>query len=180
MISYARSLYHFVKYNSPFSCIPWLRVNPLPNCRDGRCDCTSFKSKKEPRYKNFSPSTYCLVGGCLMVLSFSRVRMIQSAFCWMNASITACDTRIGARTESVPSRSTISAIVLRLLRVSLSIWICMIIKNPLTRVFVCRGGDLDSRPRAYESPALPLSYLGVLARAPQILLWERAFVNVRP
>jgi hypothetical protein len=37
---------------------------------------------------------------------------------------------------------------------------------------------LDSRPRAYESPALPLSYLGVGRRAPQILLWEHAFVNV--
>ena len=24
----------------------------------------------------------------------------------------------------------------------------------------CRGWDLDPRPRAYESPALPLSYLG--------------------
>ena len=44
---------------------------------------------------------------------------------------------------------------------------------------VCRGGDLDSRPRAYESPALPLSYLGVWRWAGQILLWERAFVNVR-
>ena len=27
----------------------------------------------------------------------------------------------------------------------------------------CRGRDLNSRPRAYESPALPLSYLGVAA-----------------
>ncbi len=45
----------------------------------------------------------------------------------------------------------------------------------------CRGGDLDSRPRAYESPALPLSYLGkaaVGAGAPQILLWEDRFVNI--
>ena len=42
----------------------------------------------------------------------------------------------------------------------------------------CRGGDLDSRPRAYESPALPLSYLGRV-RAGQILLWESPFVNVR-
>ena len=24
----------------------------------------------------------------------------------------------------------------------------------------CQGGDLNSRPRAYESPALPLSYPG--------------------
>ena len=37
---------------------------------------------------------------------------------------------------------------------------------------------MDSRPRAYESPALPLSYLGVV-KAGQILLWEGAFVNVR-
>ncbi len=54
---------------------------------------------------------------------------------------------------------------------------------------------MDSRPRAYESPALPLSYLGggnyspacVAWRhgdnsgggAPQILLWEELFVNTR-
>jgi hypothetical protein len=25
----------------------------------------------------------------------------------------------------------------------------------------CQGGELNSRPRAYESPALPLSYPGV-------------------
>ena len=43
---------------------------------------------------------------------------------------------------------------------------------------LCRGRDLNSRPRAYESPALPLSYLGV-TRAPQILLWEEGFVNTR-
>src|SRR5215213_11939042 len=65
----------------------------------------------------------------------------------------------------------------------------------LSRHFWCRGGDLDSRPRAYESPALPLSYLGMLARfatphwrtvpvsksvrAPNILLWEERFVNTR-
>src|SRR5881296_3338500 len=29
----------------------------------------------------------------------------------------------------------------------------------------CQGGDSNSRPRAYESPALPLSYPGVLFRA---------------
>ena len=45
-------------------------------------------------------------------------------------------------------------------------------------VFVCRGGDLDSRPRAYESPALPLSYLGV-GGAGQILLWVKRFVNTQ-
>ena len=32
---------------------------------------------------------------------------------------------------------------------------------------VCREGELNSRPRAYESLALPLSYLGVVERAPQ-------------
>ena len=26
---------------------------------------------------------------------------------------------------------------------------------------MCQGGDSNSRPRAYESPALPLSYPGV-------------------
>jgi hypothetical protein len=26
---------------------------------------------------------------------------------------------------------------------------------------ICQGGELNSRPRAYESPALPLSYPGV-------------------
>ena len=26
--------------------------------------------------------------------------------------------------------------------------------------YECQGGDLNSRPRAYESPALPLSYPG--------------------
>lgn len=55
-------------------------------------------------------------------------------FLWMNVSIMACEARIGARTVSVPSRSMISAMVLRFVRVSLSIWICIIIKNPLTRV----------------------------------------------
>jgi hypothetical protein len=35
---------------------------------------------------------------------------------------------------------------------------------------------LNSRPRAYESPALPLSYLG-MGRAGQILLWDILFVN---
>jgi hypothetical protein len=40
----------------------------------------------------------------------------------------------------------------------------------------CRGGELNSRPRAYESPALPLSYLG-MAIAVEILLWEHVFVN---
>src|SRR6266513_3038793 len=29
------------------------------------------------------------------------------------------------------------------------------------RVGECQGGELNSRPRAYESPALPLSYPGV-------------------
>src|SRR5438552_18940109 len=28
----------------------------------------------------------------------------------------------------------------------------------------CQGGELNSRPRAYESPALPLSYPGVAAK----------------
>ena len=28
----------------------------------------------------------------------------------------------------------------------------------------CQGGELNSRPRAYESPALPLSYPGKEAR----------------
>ena len=52
-------------------------------------------------------------------------------------------------------------------------------KRPPQRVVLeCRGGDLDSRPRAYESPALPLSYLGV-GGAPQILLWDRRIVNSR-
>ena len=34
----------------------------------------------------------------------------------------------------------------------------------------CQGGELNSRPRAYESPALPLSYPGVspLAKDSQI------------
>src|ERR1700688_1948168 len=27
----------------------------------------------------------------------------------------------------------------------------------------CQGGELNSRPRAYESPALPLSYPGIAA-----------------
>src|SRR4029077_10560604 len=31
------------------------------------------------------------------------------------------------------------------------------------RVGECQGGELNSRPRAYESPALPLSYPGVKA-----------------
>ena len=35
---------------------------------------------------------------------------------------------------------------------------------------------MDSRPRAYESPALPLSYLG-MGKAPQMLLWVDVFVN---
>ena len=29
----------------------------------------------------------------------------------------------------------------------------------------CQGGELNSRPRAYESPALPLSYPGKIAIA---------------
>ena len=29
----------------------------------------------------------------------------------------------------------------------------------------CQGGELNSRPRAYESPALPLSYPGKIALA---------------
>src|SRR5436190_24138458 len=29
------------------------------------------------------------------------------------------------------------------------------------RVGECQGGELNSRPRAYESPALPLSYPGL-------------------
>jgi hypothetical protein len=57
----------------------------------------------------------------IMDFSFSRVRMIQSAFCWMNNSIMARELRIGARTVSVPSRSTTNARVLRLLRMNLSI-----------------------------------------------------------
>jgi hypothetical protein len=32
--------------------------------------------------------------------------------------------------------------------------------NP-SHLKMCQGGELNSRPRAYESPALPLSYPGV-------------------
>ena len=39
-----------------------------------------------------------------------------------------------------------------------------------------REWDLNPRPRAYESPALPLSYLAV-CEAPGILLWDAFFVN---
>ncbi len=38
------------------------------------------------------------------------------------------------------------------------------IKRPPYGGLECRGRDLNSRPRAYESPALPLSYLGVAAQ----------------
>ena len=34
------------------------------------------------------------------------------------------------------------------------------IGNPDSALENCQGGDLNSRPRAYESPALPLSYPG--------------------
>src|SRR5947207_2624574 len=40
------------------------------------------------------------------------------------------------------------------------------------RVGECQGGELNSRPRAYESPALPLSYPGdefLLAELPAVL-----------
>ena len=34
----------------------------------------------------------------------------------------------------------------------------------LTQAIIdCQGGDSNSRPRAYESPALPLSYPGVVS-----------------
>jgi hypothetical protein len=48
-------------------------------------------------------------------------------------------------------------------------------RNPIFGL--CRGRESIPRPRAYESPALPLSYLGILGGAAQILLCEFGFVN---
>jgi len=36
----------------------------------------------------------------------------------------------------------------------------MYVIPPINNDKICQGGELNSRPRAYESPALPLSYLG--------------------
>jgi hypothetical protein len=41
-------------------------------------------------------------------------------------------------------------------------------RNSLCALPKCQGGGLNSRPRAYESPALPLSYPGVTFRAAEI------------
>ena len=49
-------------------------------------------------------------------------------------------------------------------------------KPPKMVVFIeWRGAGLNRRPRAYESPALPLSYL---ARSENSVLWGMDFVNL--
>ena len=60
-----------------------------------------------------------------MDFSLSRVLITQSDFSCTKELICACEIRIGARIVSVPLRSMMSAMVLRLLRMSLSICICI-------------------------------------------------------
>ena len=51
-------------------------------------------------------------------------------------------------------------------------------KPSINESFQWRGRDLNPHPRAYESPAPPLSYLA-MSEAPGILLWVRYFVNFK-
>ena len=153
-------------------------MNPSSNCRSGFCRPTSFRLNDEPRKRKVSPSTNCLSGFVGMSLIFSRVRVIQSAFSWMNCSIIAFVARMGARTVSVPSRSMISAMVLRLLRVNLSIWICMMNEKTRFHGFLSAEGEIWTPDQGLMSPLL-IIIMEILKNNPQLnIVYENSVVTL--
>jgi hypothetical protein len=118
-----------------------------PECFRG---CSIIASDISPTADSFSSLTVAQVSSVVRVLAFFSSRQFPSPS--LNASSSQYDP-VDAAKSGRRGRPLNQCSVFRSSPVEYK-------PKPFEKL--CQGGELNSRPRAYESPALPLSYPGVL------------------